>query len=114
MGHTVCAFPPTGANTLNSDDISTLVSYNGKLGVMWSNQNDDAVYFAYHVDGAPDNQWTLKTALSGPRYADDHLNIKALQEDASGQVFAIVKNSLNDVSGDPNRPVDLAADAGQQ
>ena len=97
--------PTTGANTLKSDDISTLVSYNGKLGVLWSNQNENSVYFAYHVDGAPDNQWTLKTALSGPRYADDHLNIKALQEDSAGQVFAIVKNSLNDVSGDPNRPL---------
>ena len=86
-----------GATTLSSDDISTLVAYNGKIGVMWSNQNEDSVYFASHVDGTADNLWTLNPALQGPKYADDHMNIKSLQADSSGQVYAAVKTSLNDV-----------------
>ncbi|HSL28978.1 MAG TPA: hypothetical protein VK900_07250, partial [Anaerolineales bacterium] len=69
----------------------------GKIGVMWSNQNDSTVYFAYHPDGTPDNNWFSNPAVQGPRYADDHLNIKSLQADSSGQLFAIVKTSLNDV-----------------
>jgi hypothetical protein len=99
--------PVTGASNLDTDDISTLVSFNSRIGVMWSNQNDDSVYFAYHVDGQPDNAWVLNPALQGPKYADDHINIKALQADASGQVFAVVKTSLNDVSGDIGRPLIL-------
>ena len=90
--------PTTGAANLSSDDISTLVAYNGKIGVLWSNQNTSTVYFASHDDGAADNAWALNPALSGPSYADDHLNIKSLQADASGQVFAAVKTSLNDVN----------------
>jgi len=90
--------PATGANNLSADDISTLVSFNGKIGVMWSNQNTSSVYFAIHVDGLPDNIWSQNPALQGPKYADDHLNIKSLQADSAGQVFAAVKTSLNDVN----------------
>jgi len=88
----------TGATTLKSDDISTLVAYNGKIGILWSNQNDGTVYFASHTDGTADNVWVQNPALSGPSYADDHLNIKSLQADSSGQVYAAVKTSLNDVN----------------
>ncbi len=86
-----------GATNLTSDDISTLVAYNGNIGVMWSNQNDNTVYFATHQDGTADDLWVQNPALQGPKYADDHLNIKSLQADPSGQVFAAVKTSLNDV-----------------
>ena len=88
----------TGANNLNIDDISALVAYNGRIGVMWSNQNADTMYFASHADGAADSAWTLNPALQGPKYADDRINLKSLQADASGQVFAAVKTSLNDVN----------------
>jgi hypothetical protein len=88
----------TGATNLTSDDISTIVAYNGKIGILWSNQNDNSVYFASHVDGTADNLWTQNPALQGPSYADDHLNIKSLQADSSGQVYAAVKTSLNDVN----------------
>ena len=89
--------PVTGANTLKSDDISTIVAYSGNIGVMWSNQKDSAVYFAYHPDGTADNNWISNPAVQGPKYADDHLNIKSLQADSAGQLFAVVKTSLNDV-----------------
>jgi hypothetical protein len=88
----------TGADNLSSDDISTIVAYNGKIGVMWSNQNTHTVYFATHIDGTADNLWTQNPALQGPHYADDHLNIKSLQADSAGQVWAAVKTSLNDVN----------------
>ncbi|MCK6209405.1 Ig-like domain-containing protein [Georgenia sp. EYE_87] len=98
--------PTAGASTLGSDDIATLVATGGKVGVLWSNQTEDRLYFATHDDGTGDTaaDWSLKEALCDlPRCADDHLNIKSVDA-ASGQVFAAVKTSLNDgsqVAGDP-------------
>lgn len=87
--------PVTGASNLSADDISAAVAFRSQIGVMWSNQTDGAVYFAIHRDGDPDGAWTVHPALQGPEYADDHLNVKSLQADASGEVFAVVKTSLN-------------------
>ena len=99
---------PGAADNLNNDDISTLVAYTEpgapptpKIGVMWSNQTNNTVYFASHIDGNDGQMWTFVPALTGPSYADDHLNIKSLQADSAGQVFAVVKTSLNAV-GSPN------------
>jgi hypothetical protein len=98
--------PVTGASNLNTDDIASVVAFGGnKIGIMWSNQTDAAMYFAYHLDGAADTSWTATTALQSPEIADDHINLKSLQADASGRVFAVTKTSLNDPTppnaGDP-------------
>lgn len=100
--------PISGAEDLAIDDISTLAAYNGNIGVLWSNQVTGDVNFAFHLDGAGDDatDWTSNPAVSGlPNYADDHLNIKSLQADTSGQLFAVIKTSLNDIpppnSGQP-------------
>jgi hypothetical protein len=99
--------PVAGASTLTSDDISSLVAFGGnKIGVMWSNQNDSTMHFAYHFDGAVDSTWTASPAISSPLYADDHINLKSLQSDGSGRVFAVTKTSLNDpASPNPNDPL---------
>jgi hypothetical protein len=100
--------PVSGATGLKSDDISSLVAFGGnKIGVMWSNQITSAMYFAIHVDGNPDTQWDpSRTAVQGPNYADDHINLKSIQADNSGRVFAVVKTSLNDLPNpNPNAPL---------
>ena len=89
--------------SLSPDDISTLVAFDGKIGVLWSNESagqfagssDTAVYFAYHDDGALDSSWTSMPIFRQPSAADDHINIKSLQSDASGNIFAMVKTSFN-------------------
>jgi hypothetical protein len=95
-----------GTNSnVSPDDISTLVAVDGKIGVLWSNEStgqfsgssDTAFYFAAHTDGAADTAWTGGVALRQPKIADDHINIKSLQADASGNIFAMVKTSLNTV-----------------
>ena len=99
--------PVTGASRLSNDDISAVVAFGGnKIGVMWSNQKDSAVYFAVHADGQPDTTWQQsRTAIAGPNYADDHINLKSLQADG-GRVFAAVKTSLNDLPHpNPNMPL---------
>jgi hypothetical protein len=101
--------PVAGASTLSSDDISSVVAFGGnKIGLMWSNQTDSTMYFAYHLDGAADSSWTANPALSSPLYADDHINLKSLQSDGSGRVFAVTKTSLNDPANpNPNDPLVL-------
>src|SRR3954454_4444473 len=88
--------PPTAGTSLASDDISSVIAFGpGKIGVMWSNQSTDAMYFAVHQDGADDASWqVVKQAVAGPGLADDHINLKSLQSDGTGRVFAAVKTSL--------------------
>ncbi len=88
---------PVGAGELAGDDISALVAFaGGRIGVMWSNQNEGAMYFATHDDSSPDATWnTTRTAIQGANEADDHINLKSLQSDGSGRVFAAVKTSLS-------------------
>lgn len=94
-------FQITGAdNAVSSDDISAVIAFQGKIGVMWSDQASNALRFAYHVDGASDSSWTVQTVLSGTGIADDHINIKSLAGDSAGRVYAAVKTSKT-VSTDP-------------
>jgi hypothetical protein len=96
--------PVAGADNLAIDDISTLVAYGDgggrKVGVLWSNQIDDALYFAAHPDGAGDAaaNWTRTTLCAATLCPDDHLNIKSIDADTSGHIYAAVKTSLNDKS----------------
>ncbi len=89
---------PVGDATPTVDDISSLVAVGGQIGVMWSDEAAGTVSWATHRDGAASSDaaaWTLKTALSGRNQADDHLNLKSLQADQSGAVFAVAKTSLD-------------------
>ena len=91
--------PLPGADNLTSDDISSIIAFDGKIGVMWSNQNptDWAMYWGTHIDGAGDGpaDWVANTAVKEPEYADDHLNLKQLTADPTGRVYAVTKTSLN-------------------
>jgi PKD repeat protein len=87
---------PVAGAAPSPDDISAVVSYGGnKIGVMWSNQLDGTVYWAVHVDGTAVGQWRGSTALRGNGQADDHLNVKSLQSDAAGRVYAAIKTSAD-------------------
>jgi len=89
--------PVDDTTNLLDQDEAAVVSFNGKIGVMWGNQNvtEWAYYFATHVDGAADTAWTRTTAHQGSEESDNHLNVKSLDGDPAGQVFAAVKTSLN-------------------
>ncbi|MFL6133267.1 MAG: PKD domain-containing protein, partial [Nocardioidaceae bacterium] len=98
---TPMVLPVAGANP-DVDDISAVVAFgSNRIGVMWSNQLDGTVYWAVHPDGAPTTTWTGSVAVRGNKLADDHINIKTLQADQAGRVFAAVKTSL-DEAGAPS------------
>jgi hypothetical protein len=93
--------PVPNANNLNADDISTILATGGKVGVLWSNQATNELRFAVHADTASDQTWTSKVLCAATKCPDDHLNIKALEGSGTGEAFAIVKTSLNDVATSP-------------
>ena len=94
---------PVTGSSVSVDDISALLAFDGnKIGVMWSNASSstaDGMYFAVHEDAQPDTTWQQsRTAIQGPETSDDHINLKSLQADAGGTVFATVKTSFNNDS----------------
>jgi hypothetical protein len=91
--------PVPEASGLLGDDISSIVAYDGHIGVMWSNQTLMNMVFATHVNGALDNQW--QSVSSYTPSADDHINLKSLHADSAGNVFAVVKTSFSNV-GEPS------------
>jgi hypothetical protein len=84
----------TSGITVGADDISSLVAFNGKIGVVWSNQNDSTFYYAIHADGNGDSTWQSGIILHQTGIADDHINLKSVQTDG-GNIFAVVKTSLD-------------------
>ncbi|TCN37642.1 hypothetical protein EV644_11194 [Kribbella orskensis] len=94
---------PTPGNEANVQtlDISSIIAYDGdKIGVLWSNQRTQIMYWAAHADGASDQSWTLQIAYQQSEGADDHINLKSLVGDPSGRVFAVAKTSM-DAPSDP-------------
>jgi hypothetical protein len=101
------ALPFDDAKNLTSDDISAVVSFGGRIGVMWSNQTTTQMLFAVHVDGTDDTAWSHEVALdTEPFSADDHINLKSVQSSAGRQVFAAVKTSNSDHVGEPGVTTD--------
>ncbi|MEW1939569.1 PKD domain-containing protein, partial [Pseudarthrobacter sp. NPDC080037] len=90
------------------DDISAVVSFaKNKIGVMWSDQLTGSVWWATRTDGTSptaSSSWNFQPAIQGKGQADDHMNLKSLQSDTTGRVFAAVKTSLNDISSDTTLP----------
>jgi hypothetical protein len=95
-----CTFtvgPTVALGDVSDDDISSVVRFGGKVGVMWSDTrdvNDDKILFAVHQDGDPVATWTQDTspAVEGRKMADDHINVKA---DSNGRIFAVTKTKFS-------------------
>jgi hypothetical protein len=88
--------------TVDQDDISSLVAFDDKIGVIWSKHStavttdpNAAFYFSYREDGTADTiaAWQTKKIYSGPNLSDDHMSLKSLQV-AGKEVYAVVKTSL--------------------
>ncbi|MCC6166268.1 MAG: IPT/TIG domain-containing protein [Caldilineaceae bacterium] len=88
--------PATGASNVSSDDISSMISFGDRVGVLWSNQSTKIMYFAVHqATDANDLNWQSTNVYNpGGSGADDHINLKALQNDPAGVIFAATKTSF--------------------
>jgi hypothetical protein len=85
-------FALPGAGSVTFDDIASLIRFDGRIGLMWSDQGASAMMFAVHVDGAANTAWATETAMSGPKRAEDHINLKA---DGAGRVYAAVRTKFS-------------------
>lgn len=96
---------PVPGSTVTPHDVSAVVSFGSEIGVMWSNQAEEATYFATHKDGDAADAWRRSTALAGPNSSDDHINLKAARD---GRVFAAVKTSYDEAEDSgPSTPLNL-------
>ncbi|MGZ8724556.1 MAG: hypothetical protein ACXWYG_11015, partial [Aeromicrobium sp.] len=84
------------STSVSSDDISSIIAFgNSRVGIMWSNQNQSAWYFAVHDDTVSDTTWEAsRQAFQGPNEADDHINLATLLADDGGRIYVAVKTSL--------------------
>lgn len=96
--------PVPGAGEVGPDDISTLIAYNGFIGVMWSDQQQPTsvlpdptgivgarMLFGVHKDGAHPSLWAADAVYTPS--GDDHINMKALKRDRDGNLFAAIKTA---------------------
>ncbi|MEI6950612.1 T9SS type A sorting domain-containing protein [Paraflavisolibacter sp. H34] len=89
-----------GTNVLD-DDICAITTLPGKIGVLWSNQNNKRFHFRTHTDGADPAAWSadeLPAAASaqdnvGRGLADDHMNIMRA---ANGTLYCAVKTGFDE------------------
>ncbi|MFQ5648305.1 MAG: Ig-like domain-containing protein [bacterium] len=93
--------PVQKSSTLD-DDICSVIAFGGdRIGIMWSHQPDQKIYFSVHKDNKSDTKWEPReAALADPELgavADDHINLSvACTED--GTILATTKTSLQAIS----------------
>ncbi|HKI77836.1 MAG TPA: T9SS type A sorting domain-containing protein [Ignavibacteriaceae bacterium] len=90
------------SSDVKDDDICDITAFGGdKIGVLWSNQNDDKFHFKYHLDSETDpTNWSTDEIASpgvSGSFSDDHINF-AVSSD--GTIYAAVKTSY-DSGSDP-------------
>ncbi len=87
---------------LDKDDIASVIAFDKQIGVFWSNQQKEALYFRIHRDGDPEDKWQKREkVVKGQLVADDHINL-ALSND--GRIFAVTKTSVDDAKGPVTGP----------
>src|SRR5690606_37284023 len=91
---------PFPGATVSRGDISSLIAFEDasgpKIGVLWSNQEDDNFYFATHDDSAAANAgWSVTSLGLVVGYpADDHISMAATEQ---GELFAAIKTETTQV-----------------
>jgi hypothetical protein len=79
----------------SDDDICAIAALPGGVGVIWSNQAIDTVYFRRHNNDAAPETWAEPEVVDrGNRTADDHLHTAVAGD---GTLYVATKNSLDRV-----------------
>lgn len=85
---------PQGGTGLADDEAAAVTAFDGQIGVLWSNQNEDAFLWTSRADDAPAGRWEDTVAVTrGVNFADGHINFAV---GSTGDVYAAVKTSLGD------------------
>jgi hypothetical protein len=79
-------------------EMAALVSYDDRVGILWSDQLTGSFEFASHRDGDDPALWTREQALAGQGLADDHVSIRRVDGEAGDTLVAAIKTSQGDVT----------------
>lgn len=91
----------TLAAGLYKDEICAITSFDSGIGVMWSDQAREAVFFRRHIRTDPDSAWLpAETVSSGNKTADDHINFCVPPQGSGPRLIAATKTSLDSL-GEP-------------
>lgn len=90
---------PAAPADVTPEDIASVVAFGpGRIGVMWSDQLEDRVYFSVHRDGDPDDAWSEpEIVIDGLGSSDDHINLKAYPDGTGTGVVAALKTSQDQI-----------------
>jgi hypothetical protein len=88
--------PDVAGSRVGRSELTDVVSANGSVVVIWSDQRSGAFHAATHQDGDPDSLWATETAAEGDHIADDHISAHVVPGKAGDTVLVAVKTSLND------------------
>ena len=81
--------------TVLADDISTIVAFKGKIGVLWTDQNNWRVGFRWHSDIASPTAWSsVEYARNEFGCVDDHISMAA---DSQGRIYFVSKDIFDAV-----------------
>lgn len=84
----------------SNDDICAVVALPGSIGVVWSDQANDAVFLRRHSNQAEPSRWEdIEVVEQGGKTADDHIHIASAGD---GRLFVATKNSV-DRTGAPQQ-----------
>jgi hypothetical protein len=86
--------------TGSTPELAALVSYDDRIGIMWSDQGANAFGFASHRDGDPPEAWVKERGPAGPAQADNHISLQRIDGEPSDTLVAAVKTSRGD-QGEP-------------
>ena len=87
-------FQISSPNLVSADDIATVIAFDGRIGVMWSNQNDGTFNFRVHNDTDPEAIWQpAEVVIAGNKASDDHIHLTVTPDQT---VLAAVKSSLDE------------------
>lgn len=82
---------------------AAITASDGQIAVAWTSQQDDLLHAAIHVNGAPDDDWTVHSVeVAGLTYGEDQLSARATSD---GELLIAVRSSLDRVDNDnPDSP----------
>lgn len=99
--YTTWSAPITIATGIKDDDISAItpIPAQGRIAILWSNQNTKQFGFRTHIDGTSPTTWTndeLPASQSAVNintgFSDDHMNMKVTSD---GTIYVAAKTSYN-------------------
>ncbi|MDT0277380.1 hypothetical protein [Blastococcus goldschmidtiae] len=91
--------------TGQDSEMAALVSYDDRVGLMWSDQRTGTFEFASHQDGDAPTAWVRETVPPGPAGANDHISLTRIPGEPSDSLVAAVMTSAQETGESIDAPL---------